>query len=470
MYELILKIGQAIEADRKATQDLHAELREAADTLISAYREVAYDGWLAKRAYKPAAPIQSIAEKKKEELAALLARPWAKKGLSKGGLRAAYALCQRGFETELSPYTLEPGTEEKPHCVPKMSGDKYVENGAQAETVFALQQEATKRACIKVMRGGQNHLTVYEGEGGPPPDRSAKRGDPELVLDLASRAVQVVRALCPKGPLNNAVRYDADKRQYVYLAGHENVSWLNAKSETLRLILDKTFLPETWQELDGEASFLRSMAAMGRATYSIGGGVCAQLSHLTLGVLTLLAPEKTQLAVVYDGKIDHSYVVLCQDDTDWIVCDPWPTEPHVAAWKHTCFPRRNILNYFLIRVRRPVLVPYGVCFPKATVQKATQYVERTETNYKRPPYHQWLHTSNLLNDKLDQWVLRQHKAGVQDDVIVQELARARCALSLAQVRALYNDPLRQECEALYGAKPPLVTASDYGKKLLDGWA
>src|SRR5262249_42796578 len=152
---------------------------------------------------------------------------------------------------------------------------------------------------ITVKMGETRHLVCREGDGGPPAardDQERTGDDADEIIAIASRAIRTARALCPGGTFNNAKRYEAG--DYVYQSDVDDIRWLISKSETMRSFLQ--MLPDE----EAEIPFLHSMAAMGKATFLSGGSVCSQMSHLTLGLLTMLAPRNALIAVVYDGVID----------------------------------------------------------------------------------------------------------------------------------------------------------------------
>ena len=277
-----------------------------------------------------------------------------------------------------------------------------------------------------------------------------------------------------------------------YQSPRANIRWLISKSETMRNEFGNLYKPiqgvkETPLDPnnvknDGTAdNFLRGMAAMGKATFISGGGVCAQMSHLTVGILTMIAPPDTQICVVYDKAIDHSYTVICGPNTDWFVCDPWPTSPHVIPWVYCCFPKKNILNHFRILVKQPVSVAYGIAFKDGHVKRALYYANK-EVNHGWVPDHEWLHTSNLILDDAELLIFQMYRAGKSADQTVlaltekghkiyyveanQELARN---WQRADVLLVLQNVAKERAAAWLGERPTAVTKDDWGSVMSNQW-
>jgi hypothetical protein len=484
LYALLGKVGEAIDTHRKARVQPAAfdELRKAVALLTGRFKEAAYEAWQGRQGYKPAAEPGALGAERLGALAGLLKVP-----LEKQALRGALDRCKRGYEADRSPYTLvaaeadaAAGKHREPIPVVVGKVETFDTNPKGAATFFKLEDKAARRKTLQVKHGQTLHLVAYEGEGGPPPDPGDKAitgASAEAVIELASRTILLARALCPNGTFNNAKSraWQNDHWEYTYQAPAAQVRWLISQSETMRDTLQEPFKPFGKPPEAVEKTFLRSMAAMGRATYLSGGGVCAQMSHLTLGLLTLLAPQGTQIAVVYDKVIDHSYTVLRRDDTDWFTCDPWPTRPHVIPWRFSCFPWRNILNHFLIEVHKPVSVAYGIAFQAGHIAQA-KFKAGKEVNSQRAPDHQWLHESNLINGEDYRLIFQLAAQGQSEAAIVTALAdggypapRHNQPWSAADVRAVLGSKVHRDCAAWVGARPPLCTESDYGKALTDKW-
>ncbi|MEO1403231.1 MAG: hypothetical protein AAFV72_18565 [Cyanobacteria bacterium J06635_1] len=280
---------------------------------------------------------------------------------------------------------------------------------------------------VKVVNSDTNqvHLIFNSGKSGSPPDlrkdKKADGPDAEELISLGRKVIWIVRSLCPKGTFNNRLKPITDhsdekpfwyaydralhyKKEQSY-AGFKPIlfqliwnledspgwwnqyaeatwEWLKKPHDDLqkaqrakeerergdkkRLELDVANLLRKRRIAPPKIDFARDMAAKGMASYLSGGGVCAQLSHLTLGVLTLLAPPGTTIAQVYHS-IDHSFVVVTKGDATWFTVDPWAGDAYVCPWEESAFPPGGaaldrVANHFQVQVERPVDIPYGVTF------------------------------------------------------------------------------------------------------------
>lgn len=476
--------------------DTLAKAAWAASELIS---DELYSEALAALVYKAPQQIGKISNERKTELEQKLKA--GKVVLLKKQMRELLASCKKGYEVFESPYTLALDKKARTYFEPIISKiDKnenpvYQRNDENAKTLFKLKR-TDNRQCetILVKKQQQVCLEAYEGEGGPPPDRDGKAitgKDAEAIVQLATRAIQIARGLCENGTFNNAKGRD-ERGNMTYQSPRANIRWLISKSETMRNEFGNLYKPiqgvkETPLDPnnvknDGTAdNFLRGMAAMGKATFISGGGVCAQMSHLTVGILTMIAPPDTQICVVYDKAIDHSYTVICGPNTDWFVCDPWPTSPHVIPWVYCCFPKKNILNHFRILVKQPVSVAYGIAFKDGHVKRALYYANK-EVNHGWVPDHEWIHTSNLILDDAELLVFQMYRAGKSADQTVVALtekghkvyyveSNQRLARNWqrADVLLLLQDIAKERAAAWLGERPTAVTKDDWGSVMSNQW-
>jgi hypothetical protein len=345
------------------------------------------------------------------------------------------------------------------------------------QTISPYQNQSHPQEDISniISKDGIQHLIVHNIVQGVPEDRSTKQitgADAEQMMSLGRRVVWMMRSLCRHGTFNNKLKLvtstDPEKEywswreeKYRFLAPladpaknapMSNPAWLLSRGDTL------------WQGLAGEnPDIVNNMAAYGRATYINQGGVCAQISHLTMGLLTLLAPPGSILNLVYH-EFNHSFVLIAKDTTDWFIVDPWIGATYVCPLRYAYFVREEIRDNTRIEVENPVNVPYGIAFSNPQIELALKKVKRKPYDdpadiYQNPkkralltasiPDDDWNHTV-ALNKKLEnikQWQesnflvanLEEWGDGVFDAVKLRlEQAAKSLPLSIAQSLSTAN--------------------------------
>lgn len=493
--DILIPLLKTKEIYKTLFDDLYNAIMDSAFLL----REQFYDDAVAALAYKPPQKIGAITKERKSALENQFKADAANR--TKRAMRTLLDSCEKGYAANATPYTLELKKKKSTHydtivkSIDKKTGNPiFDENVGGAETVFKLKKtDNFDCETILVKKQQEVCLEAHHGEAGPPPKRDGKAitgSDVEAVIEVATRAIQIARGLCPNGTFNNAKAYK--EKKLVYQSPTSDLRWLISKSETIRAVLGRLYKPVIGQKEtpldpqnakdDGSAdNFLREMAAMGKATSISQGGVCAQMSHLTVGILTMIAPPGMQICVVYDKAIDHSYTVLCGPNTDWFVCDPWPSDPHVIPWAYCCFPRQNILNHFLITVKTPVTVAYGIAFQAGHVKMALHAASK-EINKKGLPDHEWLHASNLIVSAEERLIFKLKREGKAADAIALALKAKGYTISYwdgedrksrdwvqNDVTMVLQNQTKLNADVWVGDRPAAVTADDWGKVMTDHW-
>jgi hypothetical protein len=305
----------------------------------------------------------------------------------------------------------------------------------QSPSPYKNQPHPQNNSKRVIFQNATQHLIVHNIVQGVPEDRSNRLitgADAEQMMSLGRRVVWIVRSLCLHGTFNNRLKLvtSTDPEKEFWEEYHEknqllgpnkyrflvpladpaknapayNPKWLLSRGDTL------------WQKLAGNnPDIVTDMAAYGRATYINQGGVCAQISHLTMGLLTLLAPPGSILNLVFH-KFDHSFVLIAKDTTDWFIVDPWIGATYVCPLRYAYFIRERIHTNTRIEVVNPVDVPYGISFSNQQIQSAIQThkpkpsdsldiyqnVNKRKLLEASIPDHAWHHTIALDEEQEDE--------------------------------------------------------------------
>lgn len=248
---------------------------------------------------------------------------------------------------------------------------------ALAYTTVASPMNAT------VSRGATRCLVFRPGSNAAPaaPPRVDPRGsDATAVRQLAVKAVRITRAILFRGTLNNEVRIGG---RWLYYCCRDALP--QAEKQAPKYLYD--YSDRMFDDLRGanEQDIARQMAAVAYGPWKMGGAVCRMCSHVAAGVLSMLAPSGTRVAVVFDGSFDHSYAVVQRGTSPWITCDPWPGETLALTWAAgvCCFPPLAVTACYEFTVESPVSIPYGVAFADDVVAHATAHA-RAANDWKRP--------------------------------------------------------------------------------------
>ena len=235
-----------------------------------------------------------------------------------------------------------------------------------------------------VRRGRRNQLATDNKvairylPGTDHPPAGATEGDPTgsdatAMKSLAQRAAKITRAILYRGTVNNQVRNGENGYEYWCCRNdlpadqREAPKYLNDYNTDLQGHLVATA---------AEGEIPKQLAGVAYGPWQVkGAGVCAMVAHVTAGVLTMLAPGGTRVAIVVDTGFDHSYTVIKKGGSPWISCDPWPGQCWALPWTPDCwFPPRDVRNCFEFEIVTPVSVPYGVLFTADEIQNALDSV------------------------------------------------------------------------------------------------
>ncbi len=237
----------------------------------------------------------------------------------------------------------------------------------------------SSHAGTTVSRGTVSCLRFRPGANqapAPPGGANANGADAAAVKNLAVMAVRIARAILYRGTLNNKVRIGGHQ---IYYCCRDALG--QADKQAPKYLYDYNDRMADALRGDNQEDIARQMAAVAFGPWENGGAVCRMCSHVAAGVLTMLAPAGTRIAVVFDGAFDHSYAVVQRGTSPWITCDPWPGETFALPWTSTacCFPPSAVTACYEIIVDSPVSIPYGVAFTTEEIAAATLDAQRANT-------------------------------------------------------------------------------------------
>jgi hypothetical protein len=218
----------------------------------------------------------------------------------------------------------------------------------------------------------ENHIECFkmlELKGGPPPqypDQEIYGEDCRALTAFGAETIREVRRKLPYGPLNNtmannAFAFSASSAKDARILAYS----LNCSVETYWETIKSFKVDERGMEKQ-----LWETAAYSAAALEMGGGVCAAISYVTMGVLTQRA-YNIIACIYYNKRVDHSYVLIRRPETQWFVVDPWVRYPSVCPWKYNCFGADGGTHMFFY-ITNPTTEPFGVVIPENLKKKAMQ--------------------------------------------------------------------------------------------------
>ncbi len=223
----------------------------------------------------------------------------------------------------------------------------------------------------------------------------------QTAIRTATSAIQAVRTLLPKGPLNNRGAMTAITCNTVR-------HWSSSPASDHARNLDLTaHLSDTGTPVGpSNKDHMLRLASFGAAARGNGCGVCTHIMALTMNYLSTAAPSGTEALGVYH-KGDHQFCVISVHNCPWYVVDPWVLNSYVTRWdrpKTAYFaPEGGVLNYHkLTVVDGPTTLPLGVTIPGDPAELARTRAAHTpddQTEMEKP----FSHCCNLHTAKQHRW-------------------------------------------------------------------
>ena len=198
-----------------------------------------------------------------------------------------------------------------------------------------------------------DHIDAAEGPRTNMEDKTA--------IHIAEKAIIMARKCLPLGPFNNRLLKRLPAMWTNYPA------WQNALNESLASLFVQPTLRQDPKD------FIVGLAAFAHAAKTTGGGVCTYFAALTAGIITTMAPSRTEILLVY-SDVDHQFCVISCNKSPWYTVDPWTLNAYVLRWENSCFApglgvNGHVDNYFKITVQQRIDIPYGISFDEGVVKK-----------------------------------------------------------------------------------------------------
>jgi hypothetical protein len=261
-------------------------------------------------------------------------------------------------------------------------------------------KEGGNIACITDF--SEDLISFREGKRRVPTarNRDEDEADVEYVQNLCKKVVREVRRLLPHGTLNNTMRGATNRSRkvdvaYGYVTNVKHGGTNQQVEKMVEQLMQKG--PNIWAEPKRTAA---QMMAISTAARQVGGGVCAHIAHVSLGVLSTLGQDVH--ACVVEHSADHYFILAARDRTQWYVIDPWVGISYVCPLADCYFGYEGIRVSWEIEVHAASDIPYGFAFLSPDVNDAYNVAKGESGVAPELADHVWAHDSNLAQDRRPQ--------------------------------------------------------------------